>query len=243
MVESEILPSGILTLRPSGPISAEDIQQVREKVDAFLAQGNELHGVLIDADGFPGWKDFAGVCSHLRFIRDHHRQISRVAAVGDCHFLAALPKLARHFLHAEFRRFDAGQRETALAWLAGPPKPDLSAIRRGWFPDRKLIWIYIRGTIHTGPYRELAEWMEKIIRDHKPVSFLIDVEDLEGVDFGAVMTDLKFGLKHVGDIHRMALVGDQHWTQRLASLPNPFRMEIRAFPEEKEHEAWDWASS
>lgn len=57
------------------------------------------------------------------------------------------------------------------------------------------------------------------------------------------MSDLKFGLKHVHDIRRMALVGDRHWTHRLASLPNPFPMEIRAFPEAEEHQAWDWASS
>ncbi len=243
MVDSEILPSGILVLRPSGPISTDDIESVRAKVDAFLADHDKLAGLMIETDGFPGWKDFGGMASHLRFVRDHHRKIPRVAMVCDCRVLAALPKLARHFIHAEFRRFDAGESDAALAWLSEPVKPDLSAIRRGWFPNRNLIWIYVHGTIHTGPYRELAEWMERIISENKPVSFLIDLEDLEGVDFGAVMSDLKFGLKHVGDIRRMALVGDRNWTQRLASLPNPFSMEIRAFPEAEEHEAWDWASA
>jgi hypothetical protein len=243
MVESEILPTGILVLRPSGPISAEDVDIVREKVDSHLAADHELRGLMIEAASFPGWKDLAGMCSHLRFIRDHHRMIPRVAIVSDSAFLAALPKLARHFHHAEFRRFDTGESEAALAWLSKVSEPDLSAIRRGWFPDRKLIWIYVHGTVHTGPYRELAEWMEGIITEHKPVSFLIDLEDLGGVDFGAVMTDLKFGLKHVGDIRRMALVGNRHWTRRLASLPNPFSMEIRAFSEAEEHEAWDWASA
>ncbi len=243
MLESEILSSGILVLRPSGPISAEDVDSVRHKVDAQLDAGHEQAGLMIDAASFPGWKDLGGMCSHLRFIRDHHRLIPRVAIVSESRFLAALPKFARHFLHAEFRRFDAGDGENALAWISEADSPELSAIRRGWFPDRKLIWIYVHGTIHTGPYRELAEWMEAIIAEHKPVSFLVDLEDLEGVDFGAVMSDLKFGLKHVGDIRRVALVGNRHWTRRLASLPNPFSMEIRAFPEAEEHEAWDWASS
>ncbi len=243
MVDSEILSSGILVLRPSGPISSDDIEAVREKVDAYLNDGHTIAGLMIEAASFPGWKDLAGMSSHLRFVHDHHRKIPRVAFVSDSRVLATLPKLARHFLHAEFRRFEGGDAAAALAWLSEAPSPDLTTIRRGWFPDRKLIWIYVHGTIHTGPYRELAEWMEGIITENKPVSFLIDLEDLEGVDFGAVMTDLKFGLRHVGDIHRMALVGDQKWTQRLASLPNPFSMEIRAFPENEEHEAWDWASS
>jgi hypothetical protein len=40
----------------------------------------------------------------------------------------------------------------------------------------------------------------------------------------------------------MALIGNATWTHRLASLPNPFSLEIRAFDEAEEHDAWDWAT-
>ena len=135
-----------------------------------------------------------------------------------------------------------GKSDDALAWIeAGRTKPH-SSIRYGWFPDRKLIWIYVHGTVHTEAYGNLIEWMEGILADEAPVSFLVDLEDLERVDFGAMLKDLKFGLKHVKDIRRMALIGNASWTHRLASLPNPFSLEIRAFDEAEEHDAWDWAT-
>jgi len=243
MVEFDILPTNVLVLRPSAPITADDITAVKEKVDPLLASGGHLAGVMIEANGFPGWKDFAGLCSHLRFVRDHHREVPRVAVVSDSCFLTAMPKLARHFLHAEFANFPAGKSTDALAWIEAGRKKPHSAIRKGWFPDRKLIWIYVHGTIHTEAYSELVHWMEGILAENAPVSFLIDLEDLDGVDFGAVMKDLKFGLTHVKDIHRMALVGNAKWTHRLASLPNPFSLELKAFDEVEEHEAWDWATA
>lgn len=55
MVESEILPSGILVLRPSGPISTDDIEAVREAVDAHLTDGHELAGLLIEAEEHEAW--------------------------------------------------------------------------------------------------------------------------------------------------------------------------------------------
>ncbi len=57
-----------------------------------------------------------------------------------------------------------------------------------------------------------------------------------------MLKDLKFGFKHMNDIRRMALIGNASWTHRLASLPNPFSLEIRAFDEAEEHDAWDWAT-
>ncbi|GAA5483595.1 STAS/SEC14 domain-containing protein [Haloferula sargassicola] len=243
MVDSQILPNRVLVLRPSGPISKEDIAAVREKVDALLASGGHLAGVLIEAPGFPGWHDFGAMSSHLSFVREHHRDVPRVAIVSDSRFLAALPKLARHFVQAEFHHFAAGETEAALAWAAeGKPKAP-SALRYGWFPDRKLVWFYVHGRVHTEDYRKAISWMEGIFAETSPVSFLIDLQDLEGIDAGAIMADMRFGMKHLKDIHRIALVGNEKWTRKAASLPNLFKLELKAFPEAEEHQAWDWATA
>lgn len=242
MVESEILPTKVLVLRPSGPIETGDVDAVREKVDALLESGGHLAGIMIEAPGFPGWHDFGAMSSHLKFVREHHRDVPRVAIVSDSRFLTALPKLARHFVHAEFRHFGAGETEAALAWAAEGIHHVPSALRYGWFPDRKLVWFYVHGRIETDAYRKAVEWMEGIMHDESPVSFVIDLQDLEGIDFGAIFTDMKFGMKHMKDISRIALIGDETWTHKVASVPNPFRFEIKVFPEADEHDAWDWAA-
>ena len=39
----------------------------------------KLTGLLIEARSFPGWDSFGALIQHLKFLRDHHRKIDRVA--------------------------------------------------------------------------------------------------------------------------------------------------------------------
>jgi hypothetical protein len=125
MIEFELLrDKSILVVKPKGPLEAGDFLQLASTVDPFILQTGELKGLMIEAPSFPGWDSFAGLIQHLRFVRDHHRQIRRVAAVTDSAFLKILPRIAEHFAQPEIRVFDAADRATALAWLeAGDRSP------------------------------------------------------------------------------------------------------------------------
>jgi len=243
MITHQLSDNGILVLHPSGPVSAADFASLTKTVDPWIEAGNRLKGLIIDAPDFPGWKDFAGFSAHLKFIRDHHREIPRVAIVSDSSFLTGLPRIGRHFVHAEIKHFPSGQLLAATEWLIRTPDPDPEAIRHAWFPEQKLIWIRVNGRIETGEYKNLLEQIKPAMQSHAPVSFLVDIDDLEGVDFGALLADARFGFSHYKDIKRIALVGHQKWCQKLASLPNPFPIEIKTFDEEAEYEAWSWLGS
>src|SRR6478672_10822306 len=118
MVNHELLRAeGILIIRPVAALEASDFQSIAQEVDPYIQSNGKLHGVMIDAQGFPGWKDFAAILAHLRFIKDHHRKIEKIAAVSDSSFLSIAPKIASHFVQAEVRHFAQSQREEALAWL------------------------------------------------------------------------------------------------------------------------------
>lgn len=243
MITYRLSDSGILTIQPSGPLSADDFSALQNEVDPWLEAGGKLRGLLIDAPDFPGWKDLAGLRSHLRFVKDHHREVPRIAVVSDSRFLNALPKLARHFVKAEFRRFDAGETAEAMNWLERPHEAPRHAIRHAWFPQEELVWVSVDGKITTEEYRAFLQDIESILTEHPRISFLIDLDDVEGVEIGAILADTKFGLTHIKSIRRMALVGDEKWIKRLVSLPNPFPLEIKGFDEDREHEAWDWITS
>jgi hypothetical protein len=86
-------------------------------VDPYIREHGTLRGIMVDAQSFPGWDSFAALISHLRFVRDHHRLVGKVAAVSDSPILSAAPQLAKHFVKADVRHFSAGERATALAWL------------------------------------------------------------------------------------------------------------------------------
>ena len=123
MLNFELLrQKGILILRPDAALRAEDFAALAASVDPYLEQHGTLKGLMIDAPAFPGWESFAALLSHLRFVRDHHRRIRRVAVVSDSALLTAGPKIASHFVAAELKSFASAQRAAAMAWIEAGPK-------------------------------------------------------------------------------------------------------------------------
>ena len=118
MLNYELLRNdGVLVLRPQGPLEAADFTSLASVIDPFIQEQGGLRGIMVEARSFPGWDSFAALVSHLRFVRDHHRLISKIAAVSDSPILSAAPQLAKHFVKAEVRHFSANDREAALTWL------------------------------------------------------------------------------------------------------------------------------
>src|SRR5215212_424098 len=113
MIEHELHPEGILVLRPAGRLEAADFEKVAQEIDPYIEANGKLHGLLLDAESFPGWKDFAALVAHLRFVRDHHRKIEKVAVVSDSTFLTVAPRVASHFVQADLRHFPHDRRDAA----------------------------------------------------------------------------------------------------------------------------------
>lgn len=118
MIKAELLrDKGILVVTPMDTLEKSDFQRLNLLVDPYIQDKGKLIGILIDAESFPGWDDFASLLSHIRFIRNHEKEVERVAAVTDKGFLAILPKVADYFVAAELRHFEYQERDRALAWL------------------------------------------------------------------------------------------------------------------------------
>jgi tRNA U38,U39,U40 pseudouridine synthase TruA len=110
---------GILVLRPEAPLEAADFQKLAQEVDPYIEANGVLQGIMLDAEAFPGWKDFASLVAHLKFVKDHHRKVQKIAVVSDSAILTTVPKIAGHFVHAEVRHFQRAERQEALDWLRG----------------------------------------------------------------------------------------------------------------------------
>ena len=118
MVRVELLKdAGILVVEPTGALSADDFSAISRTIDPYIEERGKLTGLLVDAPSFPGWDSFGALIQHLKFVRDHHRKIDRVAAVTDNQFLKIAPRIADHFAHPEIRVFASGERAQALVWL------------------------------------------------------------------------------------------------------------------------------
>ena len=118
MIHFELIRGrGILLITPDGPLAKADFEQLTREIDPFIASKEKLIGVMIYSRSFPGWGSFGAFVSHLKFVADHHRQIERIAAVTDGGFLKIAPLIANHFVQAEIKHFDFGEKDKALTWL------------------------------------------------------------------------------------------------------------------------------
>lgn len=112
---------GVLVVTPSEPLAAEDFATLARVIDPSIERAGPLNGLLLHATRFPGWRNLGAFLAHLRFVKDHHRKIRRIAVVTDDRVLSVLPNLVRHFVAAEIRQFPAAARDEAMRWLeAGP---------------------------------------------------------------------------------------------------------------------------
>ncbi len=118
MVGYELLrDKGILIIMPEGPLESEDFDALGQAVDDYIVSEGALTGVMISAERFPGWEDFSGFLSHLRFVKENNRDIDKVAAVTDSAFLSIMPRVVDYFVSADVRHFHYDEREAAMKWL------------------------------------------------------------------------------------------------------------------------------
>jgi hypothetical protein len=112
--------NGILHLRPKAALQESDFAELASVVDPYLEGHGELKGVIVEApEGFPGWSSFAAMTAHLRFVRDHHRRIRKIAIVTDTHLADVAEKLGSHFIAATIKHFPSGQVAEAERWILG----------------------------------------------------------------------------------------------------------------------------
>lgn len=107
---------GILYLRPTGPLTSNDFEQLTAAVDPWIQENGKLNALIIEPEKFPGWDGFGAMLSHFKFVLDHHKLIKKIAIVTDSEIGEIAENFASHFVSAEIRHFPGGQREAAKQW-------------------------------------------------------------------------------------------------------------------------------
>jgi hypothetical protein len=119
-VTHRVLPeSGVIVVELTEPLRAQDFDALAATADSWLATHDEVPGVVLHARAFPGWENIGGLLRHVRFVRDHHRALRRVALAADTRLADLLPRLIEHFVKAEIRHFGYDELDDAIVWAAG----------------------------------------------------------------------------------------------------------------------------
>jgi hypothetical protein len=109
--------AGIVTVTPSTPLKEKDFALLSSEVDPYIEKRGKLNGLIIQIETFPGWEDFAGLISHLKFVREHHKNIEKVAAVSDGKIVSIMPRIVDHFINAKVKYFPYESLDEAILWV------------------------------------------------------------------------------------------------------------------------------
>ena len=109
--------NALVILAPNEALSKDDFNQAARIIDPFIKEHGMLNGIVIYTKSFPGWKDFAALSRHIRFIKKHHRKIKKLAFATDTSVIALTEVMARPFIAAEMKVFEYNAFEKAKKWV------------------------------------------------------------------------------------------------------------------------------
>lgn len=109
----------ILTVRPESALSTSDFASLARIVDPQIQHGEDIAGLIIDASRSPGWDSYGAMVSHVRFVRDHHKHVKKIAIVTDLPVAGVAQHLVSPFVGPQLRQFPAGHIAQASAWISG----------------------------------------------------------------------------------------------------------------------------
>lgn len=116
-ISHRLLPeSGVIVVEVKHALSAQDFDALAFTADTWIESHGRLQGIVIHAREFPGWENFGSFVRHIQFVRDHHRNVKRIALAADAKFATLAPKIAEHFIQAEVKRFAYDELEQAIIW-------------------------------------------------------------------------------------------------------------------------------
>ena len=105
----------------------------------------------------------------------------------------------------------------------------------------KMLAIHVSGKLEKADYEHLVPEFERLIGQHGKLRMLFDMSDFHGWDASAAWEDFKFGMKHFGDIERLAMVGEERWQHGMAIFCKPFtKATVRYFDHADSAEARKW---
>jgi SpoIIAA-like len=88
------------------------------------------------------------------------------------------------------------------------------------------------GKLVASDLQSLESMFQRLVKQNGKIRVLFRMRDFHGWEPVALWDELKFDLKHFGDIKRLAIVGDKQWEKFLGVFGRPFTAaEIRYFDE------------
>ena len=107
----------VIGVRVSGTLSSQDYQEFAPWAKAAAARPGKRR-VFVDMRGFTGWDSLEAAIADLRLDAAVHRELDRVAIVGDRRWHELMTRLSAPFTPAAIRYFESEAYDDALRWVS-----------------------------------------------------------------------------------------------------------------------------
>jgi hypothetical protein len=111
-------------------------------------------------------------------------------------------------------------------------------------PNGVAVEAHAHGTLDGTDYDALLPELDALMKQGRPLSFLLFMDDFHGWDLESLARELKWDLEHRGRVRKVAVVGDkawEKWTVMLSAIFLPGN--VRYFPRAESDEARTWVQT
>ncbi len=108
--------------------------------------------------------------------------------------------------------------------------------------EGKAIGIKVNGKLVHADYEKFVPMLEEIIEKHGSFRCYCEMADFAGMSAHAVWDEIKFDIKHCGQIERCAVVGEKHSHEWMTKVGNMFfpKATMKYFDVSEKDAAWAW---
>ena len=105
-----------------------------------------------------------------------------------------------------------------------------------------VVGFNISGKIQKDDFDRVVAVIEEKLQSHDKLRIYAEVSSIKGIELGVLLEDLRFGLKHLRDFEKEAIVSDKGWLSRLARFGDKLfpSMEVKHFPWAEKAQALEW---
>jgi hypothetical protein len=107
----------------------------------------------------------------------------------------------------------------------------------------KALWVRASGKLTDADYQEtFIPKLEALIKEYGRLRLLFHLDaDFQGWELGALWDDAKFGMQHLHDFEKIAVVGAPRWVEVVVNLfARLMDAEVRTMIPGQLAEAWEW---
>lgn len=111
------LGQNVLHVQLNGKLDSAAYDRGEANLDAYIRDHPGFH-LLLDLREFDGWQGITALGDHIKLVRDHRHDPTRVAVVGSADWQKLAVKLMRRFVTSDSKYFDSDQFDEARQFLA-----------------------------------------------------------------------------------------------------------------------------